>query len=94
MMRLKNEEVKAIKDAVAFLDRDAEVYLFGSRVDENKRGGDIDLLVISQKLKSIDSLQILKYLFNYIEEQKIDIVIAKDSMDPFVQIALTTGVKL
>ena len=42
-MRLEPEEVDGILVAVRSFDPDAQVYLFGSRVDDRKRGGDIDL---------------------------------------------------
>ena len=46
-MRLKDFEIRAIKEAVRSMDSKAKVYLFGSRVDDTKKGGDIDLLIIS-----------------------------------------------
>ena len=49
-MRLAHEELAAIHDAVHSADADAQVYLFGSRVDDNAKGGDIDLLVLSKKI--------------------------------------------
>ena len=48
-MRLAREELAAIHAAVHSADADAQVYLFGSRVDDNAKGGDIDLLVLSKK---------------------------------------------
>ena len=45
-MRLQSKEVDAIRQAAkdTFMSGTA-VFLFGSRVDDSKRGGDIDLLV-------------------------------------------------
>jgi len=37
---------------------------------------------------------ILAKIFEQINEQKIDIVIAQDISDPFVRLALKTGIKL
>lgn len=94
-MRLKPEEINAIKSTIHNLDREATVFLFGSRVDDAKKGGDIDLLVLSCKLSGGDAKRaIKKELYRLIGEQKIDIVLASDDADPFVQLALKTGVKL
>lgn len=77
-MRLSEQEQKVIKDAVLSLDDKAKVYLFGSRVDDKKKGGDIDILVVSEKLTYSDRYPIYRNIFNHLEEQKIDLVIAKD----------------
>jgi uncharacterized protein len=94
MVRLKREEIDIIKDSVAIFDPEAKVFLFGSRVDPNKKGGDIDLLVLSHTLKELDSLKILKKIYDRMEEQKIDILIASDTSEPFVKLALRNGVEL
>ena len=44
-MRLKKGEIEAISESIKDLDRDAKIYLFGSRIDDSRRGGDIDLLI-------------------------------------------------
>lgn len=93
-MRLIPEEVQTIKEAVAFFDPEALVYLFGSRVDPTKKGGDIDLLVMSQKLRPIDSIQVLKKIFETMEEQKMDLLIVADGQDPFVQLILPNALQL
>jgi len=93
-VRLSESEIKAIKQSVETLDCQAKIYLFGSRVDRRKKGGDIDLLILSQQLNFDDKLRLKIQLFEQIGEQKIDIVIAKDTSDPFVRIALKQGVML
>lgn len=93
-MRLNNYQVEAIRSTVQSLDGEATVYLFGSRVDDSKRGGDIDLLIISHALTRNDQRTIKGRLFELLGEQKIDIIVAADDSDPFVKIALSTGVKL
>jgi len=45
-MRITEQQKKIIKQVVATsIDRDAQIILFGSRVDDTKKGGDIDLLI-------------------------------------------------
>lgn len=93
-MRIDENERQAIKSAILEFDPASEIYLFGSRTDMNKRGGDIDILILSQVLTSGDKIPILCKIFEQIEEQKIDLVIARDTTDPFVRLALKTGIRL
>ncbi len=45
-MRLTPVQLQLIKQVIAEIaGNDAKVILFGSRVDDNKRGGDLDLLI-------------------------------------------------
>jgi predicted nucleotidyltransferase len=79
-MRLNEKEIQSIKKAVrTHFGENAVVYLFGSRVDNSKRGGDIDLLiehspevtgseVIKKKLKTMTDIQFA------LGDRKIDIV--------------------
>jgi predicted nucleotidyltransferase len=83
-----------IKHSVLKHDPNAYVYLFGSRVDDTKKGGDIDLLILSNKIVFSDKIDIKAAIFEKLEEQKIDIVIAKDKKKPFVRLALKQGVLL
>ncbi|MEI6807008.1 MAG: nucleotidyltransferase domain-containing protein [Myxococcaceae bacterium] len=94
MLRLLEHEQKVIKESVLSLDPLAEVYVFGSRANPDKRGGDIDLLILSQSLQETDKRKIRWAICDQIGEQKIDLVIAKDQTSPFVRIALSEGVKL
>lgn len=50
-MRLDNREILLLKDTLKKLSNSAQLYLFGSRVDDTKKGGDIDLLVVSDMLQ-------------------------------------------
>ncbi len=93
-MRLSNKEIKAIKDIVLNLDKNANIYIFGSRVHDDKKGGDIDILIFSSKLAQKDSISIKYKLWDIIGEQKIDIIIAEDDSQPFIKIALEEGVLL
>lgn len=93
-MRLDIQELEAITSSIKELDPNADIYLFGSRTDDAKKGGDIDILIISSLLNNGDKLFLKGRIFEKIEEQKIDILIAQDTSDPFIRLALKTGIKL
>lgn len=87
-------EIQAVKQSIKAYDCEADVYLFGSRVDDNKKGGDIDLLIFSTKIARKEKRRIKTKLYDMLGEQKIDIVVAKDLSSPFVRIAFKEGIKL
>jgi predicted nucleotidyltransferase len=93
-MRLALEEQAAIREAVHSADADARVYLFGSRVDDNARGGDINLLVLSKKINVMAKIQILALLHQQLGERKIDVAVFADANRPFAKMALEHGVLL
>ncbi|WP_069472329.1 nucleotidyltransferase domain-containing protein [Candidatus Marithrix sp. Canyon 246] len=93
-MRITSKQLQAIKQTIHNFDPQALIYLFGSRVDDNKKGGDIDLLVFSQHLDFRMQRKIKIKLYELIGEQKIDLIIAKDNSKPFIQLALQQAVLL
>lgn len=63
------------RSEVKNIDRDAKVYLFGSRADDHKKGGDIDILILSkQKIKPENITKLRIKFFDTFGEQKLDIV--------------------
>lgn len=79
-MRLAPEEVAAIRSAAAHaFGADAIVRLFGSRADDERRGGDIDLHV--EVAATIDEFVARACfedgLFARIDEQRIDVIVRK-----------------
>lgn len=49
-MRLSENEIEVLKSKLKELSSTAKIYLFGSRVEDNKKGGDIDILILDDKL--------------------------------------------
>ncbi|WP_281648574.1 nucleotidyltransferase domain-containing protein [Parendozoicomonas sp. Alg238-R29] len=94
MVRLTAKEQQAITSTVLHYDPKAQVLLFGSRTDPDKKGGDIDLLVISATLGFADKLNILADLHGLLGEQKIDILLDKDGTGDFARTILPTAVEL
>ena len=99
-MRLTPDQQSAIRTAATeAFGLDAIVWLFGSRVDDHKKGGDIDLLVrpshdatdqpFSRKIRMLTRLERL------LGERKIDLVIeAVSDTRPIVSIAHATGIQI
>ncbi len=99
-MRLTKEQRTAIKQAVkTTLGDNASVWLFGSRVNDELKGGDIDLYIEVQS-KNTDllqaELQLYTEIIQKIGEQKIDIVMHQvDTPKKAIhEQALATGVLL
>jgi predicted nucleotidyltransferase len=96
-MRLTSYEQEMIKKAFLEVFEDGSIYLFGSRVDDSKRGGDIDLYLVPSKIYENErekKVQFLIKLDEYIGEQKIDAIVAKDKSRLVEQEALKYGVML
>lgn len=93
-MRLKDFEKKSIVNEILKIDPDAEIYLCGSRVNDEASGGDIDIVIKSDTIDLSSKIKIKKNLFKNIGEQKIDLVITKDGNDPFSNLMLEQGIKL
>ncbi len=93
-MRLTSTEANAIKHCIEIIDNQAEVYLFGSRTDDQKKGGDIDLLIISNKINFDEKLQLKICIKDKIGDQKIDLVTSQGKQTPFARTALEKAIKL
>jgi len=93
-MRLNNLQIDSIKTEIYHYDDMAEIYLFGSRVDDKAKGGDIDLLVISKKINLAIKLKILVQLLLKLGEQKIDLITVTNKDKTFTQVAINNGVLL
>ena len=95
-VRLNEEETEAIKQLFLEVFGSGDIYLFGSRVDDNKRGGDIDLFIKTDcKERILDKkIRFLSLLKQKIGDQKIDVVISRDENRAIEQEALLKGVRL
>ena len=96
-MRLSDLEKKSIvKTAKIFFGDDVKIFLFGSRVDDNKKGGDIDLYVKTKIKNDLNhkKLDFIIALEDEIGRQKIDVVIAKDSSREIEKEAIKYGILL
>lgn len=63
-MRISDSERQSIKEIFVKIDSAAKVYLFGSRVHDDKKGRDIDLLVLSKQITEQDRRKIKLSLYD------------------------------
>lgn len=95
-MRLKSEEISAIKKVFTQIFGIGRIFLFGSRVNDNLKGGDIDIYIIPEQKNDlyVKKLTFLVSLKKIIGDQKIDVVIAKDHNRAIEKEALENGVEI
>jgi predicted nucleotidyltransferase len=99
-MRLNSvDRTRILAAAAEQFGPDVAVLLFGSRVDDIKRGGDIDLLVCPGLAETKELLakkiRFLARLDKTLGERKIDVVIElPGDARPIVRVAHETGVRL
>lgn len=102
VMRLSATQAKVIREtAKQTFGTDAEVWLFGSRTDDGKRGGDIDLF-LETSLSSADAVwnaqrKFLAKLYMALGEQKIDVVVKRRTGQaelPIHNVAKAQGIRL
>ena len=93
-MRLTDNERNAIVEAVKNADPAAQVWLFGSRADDDKKGGDIDLGVLSRRINLMEEIEIKQMICDKIGEQRIDLVVSKDGQEVFFRHVAMKGILL
>jgi predicted nucleotidyltransferase len=93
-MRITDAEKDALIASVRQEDRDAKIWLFGSRTDNSKKGGDIDIAILSPSIHIPERMHIRRNIIDRIGERKIDILVSPDGADPFFRMAVETGIRI
>ena len=95
-MRLTSHQKTAILDAVAKQDPEARIILFGSRANDRAKGGDIDLLIISDRIGLHQEWEIRRDILDQIGWQKLDLIVRRSNQldSPIASVAMETGIPL
>jgi predicted nucleotidyltransferase len=95
-MRISNENIIYIKETFLSHFQNAKIYLFGSRIDDSKKGGDIDLLIRSEIKYDFTSIALFRIdLYRKLGDRKIDIVnYTFEDDSPFLSLILEDAVEL
>jgi predicted nucleotidyltransferase len=99
-MRLTERQRQTIKSVVAeIVGSDSRVWLFGSRLDDNRKGGDIDLLIETDRVVPNRASTLCKLdgrLAMRLGDRKFDLLLkdAQSSDFPIHGLARAKGVRL
>jgi predicted nucleotidyltransferase len=99
-VRISEEHRALIRRLTAeYLGSDARVRVFGSRIDDSKRGGDIDLLVEVPKILDspvMTGARLAARLERALEGRKVDVLLVDPTtvLQPVHHAALRSGVML
>ena len=95
-MRLPPNDAEFFKAEVAALRPGGAVYLFGSRTDDTRRGGDVDILVLSEpKLSWNEAAGIRRRFWERFGFQKVDLVCCSpQDRGAFQQLVLLDAIRL
>jgi predicted nucleotidyltransferase len=74
-MRIDKNQQICILNIVHKFDPDAKIRLFGSRINDDTKGGDIDLLIESKTIDFKEKLIIKYQLKEKLGDRKIDIIV-------------------
>ncbi len=99
-MRLTSFEIETIKaSAFRCFGADIELYLFGSRTNDQERGGDIDLCVKNKtevRFPMRSKINFMTELVTRLGDQKIDVVLDNNDKNEsmFIRTIYKTGIQL
>ncbi len=95
-MRLPRKYRETIKKYFYQVFLEGEIYLFGSRVDDTKKGGDIDLYLVLKNTSDLfqKKIKFLARVKRELGDQKIDVVFNTDKTRLIEKEAIKWGVKL
>ena len=74
-MRLSPKETQAIRQVLLNEDPQGRIYLFGSRINDEKKGGDIDVFFESSKNLGLKTKLTLEYQLTTLCETKVDLLV-------------------
>lgn len=97
MMRLTKPQIKKINGIIrTYAGKDSKVYLFGSRINDATRGGDVDLLIVTSHAITRLQRARLKVKLESALALPVDVLIKRENerTKPFEKIALDNAESL
>ena len=94
-MRVTLHQIQTIQHQIHhFLGDRSAIWLFGSRLDDSQKGGDVDLYVESAQHKLMDTLR-CKIALQDALDAPVDLIVRKPlDASPIAQVAKNQGIRL
>ncbi len=74
-MRLSAREIQTVRKVLHDVDPNGRIYLFGSRVDDTKKGGDIDVFFEASMQLDLRARLALEYQLATLCGTKVDLIV-------------------
>ena len=95
-MRLSDKEIQALRTIMGKLDPAGRIYLYGSRTDDTRRGGDIDIYLQASQPIELKARLRAQYRLQQACDTRVDLLVKNPTQAdlPIHQIAVERGVLL
>jgi len=95
-MRLNTKELQTLRAILGELDPAGRLYLYGSRVDDSRRGGDIDLYLQASRPIDLKTRLRTQYRLQQACDTRVDLLVKNPAQPelPIHQIAVEQGLLL
>jgi len=99
-MRLTKQHIKKIHQVVeGLLDEDAQIHLFGSRVDDDLKGGDVDIMITTASVvgrPAVMAARIATQIEKKLEGRQVDVLLStpETHIEPIHIIAKQKGIQI
>jgi predicted nucleotidyltransferase len=95
-MRLNPSELTALRTIIGALDPAGQVYLYGSRADDRRKGGDIDVYLKASRPIDLKTRLKTQYRLELACDTRVDLLVKDPDQpeQPIHQIAVESGVLL
>lgn len=95
-MRLNSAELHAVRTILGALDPAGRIYLYGSRADDRRRGGDIDVYLQASRPIDLKTQLSTQYRLELACDTHVDLLVKNPDQpaQPIHQIAVEQGVFL
>jgi uncharacterized protein len=74
-MRLSSPELNALRSILGVLDPAGQIYLYGSRADDRRRGGDIDVYFETSRVIDLKTKLTTQYRLEKACDTRVDLLI-------------------